>query len=340
MKIIDLRSDTVTRPTPAMREAMMNAEVGDDVFAEDPTVNALQNEVAAMFGKEAALFCASGTQTNQIAIAVHTRPGDEVICSPLSHIYLYEGGGTMSNSGVSVRFLGDARGMFTANEVRVQINNPDDVHLPLTRLVSVEDTMNKGGGGVWDAKELARIAAVCKEKGLALHCDGARLFNALAVTGMAPAAYGALFDSISICLSKGLGAPVGSVLLGSSDFIRRARRIRKRFGGGMRQAGIIAEAGRYALKHHVSRLTEDHAHAHRMAEALAAQPWVSGVTTVQTNIVIFSVHNESSADRVKWLADRGIRCIPFGPDKIRMVFHLDITREDVEEAVRRMETGE
>lgn len=333
---IDLRSDTVTLPTPAMREAMFRAELGDDVFGEDPEVNALQEEAARMMGKEAALFCSSGTQTNQVAIAAHTRPGDEVICSPLSHIYLYEGGGTMANSGVSVRFVGNARGMFTADDVAAAINDPDNAHLPLSRLVSVEDTVNKGGGAVWDPEALKAISSICRERGLALHCDGARLFNALAVTGMDPQAYGALFDSISLCLSKGLGAPVGSVLLGSREFIRSAHRIRKRFGGGMRQAGFLAAAGRYALGHHVHRLAEDHNHAKRMAEALAQLPWVREVIPVQTNIVIFSVDGHSAAECVKWFADRGILCFPFGPDKVRMVFHLGVNSSMTEEAIRRI----
>lgn len=340
MAIIDLRSDTVTSPTLEMREAMRFAEVGDDVFGEDPTVNALELKIASLFNQEAALFCPSGTQANQIAIAAWTQPGDEVICSQLAHIYLYEGGGIAANAGCSVRLIGDERGMFGATDVRSNINNPHDAHLPMTKLVSVEDSVNKGGGAVWDVEEIKRIRQVCIEKGLKLHCDGARIFNALAVSGNSSQEYGKLFDSISICLSKGLGAPVGSVLTGSAEFIRNARRIRKRFGGGMRQAGILAAAGIYALDHHVDRLKVDHRRARRVADMLAELDFVKDVMPVQTNIVIFSLNEKfTTAAFIEQLKEYGVRCFSFGPDKIRFVFHLEITDQmtvDLEQILRKM----
>jgi len=329
---IDLRSDTVTQPTAAMRDAIFRAEVGDDVFGEDPTINALEHRMALMFGHASALFCPSGTQTNQVALATWMRPGDEVICSKLSHIYLYEGGGVGANAGASMRLIGNDFGMFTADEVVDHINNPNDVHLPLTRLVSVEDTVNKGGGAVWNPTSLREIRKVCTERGLLLHCDGARAFNALTVTRMDTADYGRLFDSLSICLSKGLGAPAGSVLIGDADFISRARRVRKRFGGGMRQAGFLAAAGMHALDHHVSRLDEDHQKALHIAEVLRTCRFTADIMPVQTNIVIFAVRTPYTGS---WLRDElsknGVDCFPFGTDKIRFVFHLDITEVMMEQ---------
>lgn len=322
---IDLRSDTVTRPTPAMKEAMINAPVGDDVFGEDPTINELQNFAAALFGMEAALYCSSGTQTNQIAINVHTSPGDEVICSNMAHVYVYEGGGIALNSGCSVALLDGNRGRITAEQVKNHIN-PDDIHRPITRLVCIEDTMNKGGGAIYDFEEIKKIAQVCKEHNLAFHCDGARLFNALVATGRSPKEYGAAFDSISICLSKGLGAPVGSLLLGSHSFIQKAKRRRKSLGGGMRQAGIIAAAGLYALQNNVERLKVDHDYAQQLGVILSACNSVESVMPVETNIVIFQLKNGLTSDMmVSKLAEHGILCFPFGPDKIRMVTHLDLT---------------
>ncbi len=258
--MIDLRSDTVTRPSGAMLSAMMGTAVGDDVFGDDPTVNKLESMIAGMFGMESALFCPSGTMTNQLAINVHTRPGDEVICHRYSHVYYYEGGGMMRNSGVSVCLLDGPRGLITAEEVERNIN-PEDIHRPVTSLVEVENTMNKGGGSCYQFEELERIAAVCRKYGLKFHLDGARLFNAIAVTGEPPEKYGGLFDSVSICLSKGLGAPVGSLLLGNKEFIKQARRVRKAFGGGMRQAGYLAAAGIYALENNIGRLKIDHQRA-------------------------------------------------------------------------------
>ncbi len=327
--IIDLRSDTVTRPTPEMRKAMAEAEVGDDVFGEDPSVNALQQLGADMFGTEAALYCSSGTQTNQIAIAVHTRPGDEVICSNLAHIYLYEGGGIASNAGASVRLLEGDRGRITAEQIAANIN-ADDAHYPHSTLVCVENTMNKGGGAIYDLAELEKIASFCRKKGLAFHCDGARLMNAVAATGVSPAVFGKMFDSISLCLSKGLGAPVGSLLLGSRDFIYKAHRKRKSFGGGMRQAGIIAAAGLYALKNNVDRLNEDHAHATELASVLKNCDWVKSIVPVETNIVIAQMNDGiHSSAAMSSLADAGIRCFTFGDDKIRMVTHLDFREEQL-----------
>ena len=253
--MIDLRSDTVTIPTQAMREYMAAAPVGDDVFNEDPSVNQLEHYTADLFKKEAALFCASGTQTNQIAIIVHTSPGGEVICHQESHIYKYEGGGIARNSQCSMKLLSGNHGKINASDLPYAINNPQDIHLQLTQLVSIEDTANRGGGAVYEFEEIQRIAAFCKHQNIPLHLDGARLFNALTVNKQNPATYAQSFDSISLCLSKGLGAPVGSLLIGSSDFIQKARRIRKVLGGGMRQAGIIAAGGYFALTQHVSRLT-------------------------------------------------------------------------------------
>jgi threonine aldolase len=323
---IDLRSDTVTRPTAAMLAAMQSATVGDDVFGEDPTVNELQRKAASLFGMEAALFCPSGTMTNQIAIKVHTQPGDEVLCDRLSHVYLYEGGGIAVNSGCSVRLLEGQHGRFTAEQVEQNINKREDAHFPLSRLVSVENTVNKGGGGCWSLAELTTIRATCHRHGLAFHLDGARLFNALIAKGESPAQYGALFDTISICLSKGLGAPVGSLLLGSREYIRRAHRIRKVFGGGMRQAGFLAAAGIHALDHHVERLAEDHRKAARLGVELEASAAVAELAPIETNIVIAKLIPGVSTDRfLAALADRGILALSIGPQLIRFVFHLDVS---------------
>ena len=264
---IDFRSDTVTRPTPAMLNAMMEAPVGDDVFGEDPSVNNLEKRAAEMFGMEAGLFCPSGTMTNQIAIKCHTQPGDEVICDSTAHIYQYEGGGIAFNSGASVKLLSGDRGRISAQQVKEAIN-PDDVHRAHTSLVCLENTSNRGGGSCYDINNIKEIKKVCTEAGLPLHLDGARLFNAIVAKEENVLDYGRLFNSISICLSKGLGAPVGSVLLGTNTFIKKARRIRKVFGGGMRQAGYIAAAGLYALQNNISRLTNDHAAAKQIADAL------------------------------------------------------------------------
>jgi threonine aldolase len=325
--IIDLRSDTVTKPTSAMKELMFAAELGDDVFQEDPTVNALQELAAAIFGMEAALFCSSGTQTNQIAIGVHCNPGDELICSNMAHIYVYEGGGIALNSGVSVRLINGDRGRFTALDVEQNINNKQDIHLPLTRLVCIEDTMNKGGGAIWNIDEIAKISEVCKQNGLAFHCDGARLFNALIESGVSPKQYGSYFDSISICLSKGLGAPVGSLLLGSKSFIERARRRRKSLGGGMRQAGMLAAAGMYALEVERFRLAEDHQRAKQIESLLLQRGQAISTLPAETNILIWKPKGGASVPIVDLLKQHGILCFPFGTEWIRFVFHRDITDE-------------
>ncbi len=331
--MIDLRSDTVTKPGKEMLEAMMTAQVGDDVFKEDPTINALENKAASMFGMEAALFCASGTMTNQIAINVHTRPGDEVICDKLAHIYLYEGGSIARISGSSVNLLSGDRGRFTAEDVRAAIN-PDDIHRANTSLVEVENTMNKGGGAYWDINEIKKISSLCRDKNLAFHMDGARIFNALTETGESPEDYGKLFDSISICLSKGLGAPVGSLLLGRKDFIKKALRVRKALGGGMRQAGYLAAAGIYALDNNVELLKEDHRRAKEMGKVIEALPYVDELYPVQTNILIFKLSEKiKDTDFLAKLNEKNIRAVIFGPQTIRFVTHLDFTDSMMEEVI-------
>lgn len=326
--MIDLRSDTVTKPTPPMLEAMMQAEVGDDVFSEDPTVQALEEKTAHMFGVAAGLFCPSGTMTNQIGIRAQTQPQHEVICDQNSHIYLYEGGGLAYNSMVSVRLLSGNRGIITAEMVEESIN-PDNVHFPQTSLVSLENTMNKGGGACYKLSQIQAIAEVCEKHSLALHLDGARVFNALEATGNSPAQYGKHFSSISVCLSKGLGAPVGSVLVGSEDLIRRARRIRKVFGGGMRQAGYLAAAGIYALDHHVERLSKDHRRAKILAETLKACDYVASVLPVETNIVIATLRNITPQKFLLRLEEAGVKAVAFGKQDVRFVTHLDFSDEQL-----------
>ena len=329
--MIDFRSDTVTRPTPEMLKAMFAAQVGDDVLGDDPTVIALETKAAAMFGMEAALFCASGTMANQIAIKAHTQPGDEVICHKLSHVYYYEGGGIAMNSGASVCLLGGDQGRITAADVAAHINPPADPHRPLTKLVSVENTMNKGGGSIYDFNELIAIGKVCRENGLKFHLDGARLFNALVETNETPTEYGKIFDSISICISKGLGAPVGSVLIGNKEFINRSRRIRKVFGGGMRQAGYLAAACIYALDNNVERLRDDHRKAKQLESLLQTLPYVETVIPVQTNLVFFSLKPEMPASRfLHTLHENDIHAMALAPQEVRFVTHLDITDEMIE----------
>lgn len=336
--MIDYRSDTVTRPGKEMREAMLSAKVGDDVFGEDPTVNELQEYAASLFGMESALYCPSGTMTNQIAIKAHTRPGDEVVCEAQSHIYVYEGGGIAFNSGCQAKLIPGHHGRITADQVLNAIN-PDDIHKPRTRLIGLENTSNRGGGSCYDFNEIVAIKEVCRENGLALHLDGARLFNAIIAKGDTPSDYGKVFDSISICLSKGLGAPVGSLLLGNKDFINYARRIRKVFGGGMRQAGIIAAGGLYALKHNIERLKEDHHHAQLIAEALLQKSFISNMFPVETNILIFEVNGKYSAKSLaEVLLKNNIRVIPISPTQIRIVTHLDITPKDVDKTIHVINT--
>src|SRR6185437_14774900 len=285
---IDLRSDTVTRPTPAMLEAMMTAKVGDDVFGEYPTINILEAMAARMFGMEAALYCPSGTMSNQIAIKCHTQPGDEVICEKNAHVYVYEGGGIAFNSGSQVRALEGDRGRIAAEQVSMAIN-PDDVHRARTSLVALENTSNRGGGSCYSLEEIRRIKQVCTDNQLKLHLDGARLFNALVAKEHTAAQFGQLFDTISVCLNKGMGCPIGSILMGPAAFIKKGRRVRKVFGGGMRQAGFMAAAGIYALENNIQRLAEDHRHARMLAEALEKKDFVKNILPVETNIVIFEL---------------------------------------------------
>jgi threonine aldolase len=334
---IDLRSDTVTRPTPAMLEAMMQAKVGDDVFGEDPSINQLEKMAAQLFGMEAALYCPSGTMSNQIAIKCHTQPGDEVICEKNSHVYIYEGGGIAFNSGSQVRALDGDRGRITAEQVSMAIN-PDDVHKARTSLVSLENSGNRGGGSCYDFEEIKKIRQVCTDNQLKLHLDGARLFNALVATGQTASSYGQVFDSISICLNKGLGCPIGSILIGPAPFIRQARRVRKVFGGGMRQAGFMAAAGIYALEHNIQRLADDHRHAREIAAVLSKKEFVRSILPVETNIIIFEV---DAAYCTKTLAgqlkEQGILAIAISSNQIRFVLHLDITPEMVQRTIGAIE---
>ena len=330
---INLISDTVTQPTPEMLEAMMQAEVGDDVFGEDPTVNALEAKAASLFGKEAAVFCPSGTMTNQIAIKVHTQPLDEVICDEYSHIYQYETGGYAYNSGVAINLIKGQHGKITAEQIKAAIKPVFD-WLPLSKLVVLENTCNKGGGSYYTLDEIRPIHHLCKEQNLGLHLDGARLFNALVETKESTQDVGMLFDSISICLSKGLGAPVGSLLIGNSDFIRQARRIRKVMGGGMRQAGYLAAAGIYALDHHVAKLKEDNRRARVIGEMLESLSYVDNVRPVKSNILIFDLNETYTAGSyLAQLANHGIKASAFGPQTVRFVTHLDFTEEMLEQVL-------
>lgn len=328
--MIDLRSDTVTRPTKEMLNAMMHAPVGDDVFGEDPTINKLETMAAKMFGMEAGLFCPSGTMTNQIAIKLHTQPGDEIICHEYSHIYNYEGGGLAANSGCQTRLLKGERGFISVKDVEANIGNPNDVHAARTSLVSVENTVNKGGGSCYDCSTLEAIGKVTRKHNLAYHIDGARLFNALVAKSQKAEDYGKLFDTISICLSKGLGCPVGSLLLGSNDHITQARRIRKRFGGGMRQAGYLAAAGIYALENHIERLAEDHEKAQELKSALEKCSWLDRIEPVETNIVIFYLKEGMSQETfMNTLKENGILAVSMGQGKLRFVTHLDINSTQI-----------
>lgn len=331
---MDFRSDTFTQPTPAMLEAMLQARTGDDVFGEDPTVQELEARMAALFDMEAALYCPSGTMSNQIAIKVHTRPGDEVICSSLAHVYIYEGGGIAFNSSAQARPIDGDRGMITAADVAAAVNPADDDHKASSSLVCLENTSNRGGGCCYDWNEILRIRQTCLDHNLRLHLDGARLFNALLSTGQQAAEYGRVFDSISVCLNKGLGCPIGSVLIGSRDFIREARRVRKKLGGGMRQAGYMAATGIYALDHHIDRLAEDHAHAKNIAAALLEQTFVGHMLPVETNILIFEVYGDWTPVKFRdYLAKYGIRVMAISPTQVRIVTHLGITPEMVRKTV-------
>lgn len=328
--MIDLISDTVTRPTQAMLETMMQAPVGDDVFGQDPTVNKLEEKVARMFDHDAALFCPSGTMTNQIALKCHTQPLDEVICDVTSHIYQYETAGYAFNSGIGVNLLQGKYGKITPDMVAAAIKPRFD-WLPISKLVAIENSCNRGGGSYYSLDEMAGISAVSRKHGLRTHLDGARLFNVLVETGDKPSSIGPLFDTISICLSKGLGAPVGSVLIGGKDLIRQARRYRKVMGGGMRQSGILAAAGIYVLDHHVDRLKEDNDRAKDLGAHLDTLPFVESVRPVQTNIVIFDLKDSVPADgMVDYLKKNDINSTAFGENSIRFVTHLHITDEMID----------
>lgn len=338
-ELIDLRSDTVTKPSKEMMEFMFNAPLGDDVFGEDPSINELEQFAATLFGKEAGLYCSSGTQTNQIAINVYCRPGDEVICSKEAHIYKYEGGGIAKNSGSSVKLLDGDRGRITADQVKAAINDADNVHYPITSLVALEDTMNRGGGSIYSLEEIKKIKGLCETEHLPLHLDGARVFNSLVETKVDCVAYGNCFDSISICLSKGLGAPVGSVLIGNKDFIKKARRVRKVYGGGMRQAGIIAAGGLFALKNNISLLKEDHRKAKVLEEILSSLSWVDHVLEVQTNIVVTTLKENVSVEKlIGSLKEKNILVMAFGGQSIRMVTHLDFSDNQLDEVVKALKS--
>jgi threonine aldolase len=325
---INLISDTITRPTKGMLKAMMSAKVGDDVFGADPTVIELQEKMAALFGKEASLFFPSGTMANQAAIKIHTQPAEQMICDKWAHVYNFEGGGAAFNSGVSCHLIDGDRGMFLAEQVKFSINDPENYHIPITSMVAVENTTNKGGGACWDFTELQKIRKICDENKLAYHLDGARLFNALIAKNETPKHYGDLFDTISICLSKGLGAPIGSVLLGTKDQIKKAVRIRKLYGGAMRQVGYLAAAGIYALDHHVERLEEDHKRAKKIGEALLESNLIKEVEPIETNIIIFYVNDQVNENEfVKALESKNILISSMGEGKLRMVTHLDFTQE-------------
>ena len=320
-----------------MLEAMFKAPVGDDVFGEDPSVNQLEAMTAEMFGMEAAVFCPSGTMTNQVAIKCHTRPGDEVICDKVSHVYIYEGGGIAANSGSQVKALDGDGGRITAEQVFEAIN-PDDPHKARTRLVSLENTANRGGGSCYNFSEFQLIKDVCLKNNLSLHLDGARLWNALVAGNESPKEYGDIFDSISVCLSKGLGTPIGSLLLGKKDYIKQARRVRKVFGGGMRQAGYMAAAGIYALENNIQRLQEDHLHAKQIAEALAKKDFIGKIMPVETNIIIFEVTNSDGPKAFcRKLQEHHILCLSISATQVRMVTHLDITKEMVKDLINVIE---
>jgi threonine aldolase len=327
--IIDLRSDTVTRPTEGMMNAMMKASVGDDVFGEDPTVNLLENRMADLFSMEAALYCASGTMSNQVAIVSHTRPGDEVICEREAHVYIYEGGGIAFNAGCQVKPIAGDHGRILASQVFQNIN-PNDVHKAHTSLVCLENTSNRGGGSCYSLSEITKIKEVCNTSHLILHLDGARLFNALVAKNEKPGDYGALFDSISVCFNKGLGCPAGSMLMGRASFISKARRARKVFGGGMRQAGFLAATAIYALDHHIERLAIDHSHAKLIEAALQKHPLVREVFPVETNLIIFELQDQATLSNfIARLKENEILILPISETRLRMVTHLDITAEMV-----------
>lgn len=323
--IIDLRSDTVTKPSKGMLEAMMEAKVGDDVFKEDETVNLLETRIASMFGKPTALFFPSGSMANQTAIKLHTNPGDQVICDKYAHIYNYEAGGVAFNSGVSCKLIDGDRGMFTANQV-IEAINPSAFYYSPTKLVEIENTANRGGGSCWDFNEILKIRQVCDEQHLGFHLDGARLWNALVEKQETPMQYGNVFDTISVCLSKGLGCPIGSVLIGNEAIMKYAIRIRKVFGGNMRQVGYLAAAGLYALDNNVDRLVEDHQKAKEIGLALSKLSIIKTIEPIETNIVIFELNKDiSETIFIQKLKENNIHIIGMGTNKLRIVTHLDYT---------------
>lgn len=328
MKEIDLRSDTVTRPTKEMLQAIITAKVGDDVYKEDPSVNELEEKLAKMFGKDEALFFPSGSMANQAAIKLHTQPAEQLICDKWAHVYNYEGGGVSFNSGVSCKLVDGNRGMLSAQQVEENINPPDFYHSPLTSLVCLENTTNKGGGACYDLDEIKKIRSLCNSNNLGLHLDGARLFNALVAKNESPKDYGELFDTISVCLSKGLGTPMGSVLIGNKELMKNAIRVRKVLGGGMRQIGFMAAAGIFALDNNIERLADDHKRAAEIASVLKNLIYVSHVEPVETNIVIFYLENASDeAEFMKQLQRENIRISNMGQGKLRIVTHLDYSEE-------------
>ena len=321
---INLVSDTVTRPSQEMLHAMFHAKVGDDVFKQDPTVNAFEEQVAHLFGMEAALFFPSGTMANQTAIKLHTQPGDQIICDKWTHIHLYESGGASSNSGVNFNLLDGDRGMITAEQVEEGVNDPNFYHMPYSKMVCIENTTNKGGGACYDLEELQKIKKVCEKHHLKYHLDGARLWNAMVAKNQSPKQFGVLFDTISVCFSKGLGCPVGSVLLSDKETIHKALRVRKIFGGNMRQSGYLAAAGIYALEHNIPKLADDHRRAKELGLKLAACNWVAKVEPVETNIIVFSVQNTiPDALVIEKLKQKNIAISLLGKGKLRMVTHLD-----------------
>jgi threonine aldolase len=332
--MINLISDTVTKPTQKMLEFMFNAEVGDDVFQQDPSVIALQEKIAKLFNMEAALYFPSGTMANQVAVKLHTQQGEQMICDKWAHVYNFEGGGAAFNSGVSCKLLDGERGMFTAQQVTEAINDKNNIHLPISSLVTIENTTNKGGGACWDFDEILKIKEVCIKNQLSFHLDGARLFNALVAKNETPKQYGEIFDTISICLSKGLGAPVGSVLLGTKKYIQKALRIRKLFGGAMRQVGYMAAAGSYALDHHIERLSIDHQHAEMVGKALENCSLIKSIEPIETNIIIFYLKDGIiETNFIEELQENTILISSMGEGKLRMVTHLDITREMIDKVV-------
>lgn len=331
---IDLRSDTITKPTPAMRAAMAAAEVGDDVLGDDPTVTALEKRTAEILGKPAAVYMPSGTMTNQVAIRSHTEPGDEILLDANAHVYFYEGGAPAAISGVMCRFVDAKRGIFTPQQLKAAMR-PVNIHHPRTKLVCMENTHNRGGGAIWPLDQIAAVEATARAAGLKMHLDGARLWNASAATGIAMSDYARHFDSVSVCFSKGLGAPVGSALVGTPEFIDRARRFRKMFGGGMRQSGIIAAGALFALEHNRQRLADDHANAKALAQGVVDIPGIDvDLKSVETNIVIFNTPGKSAVDLANKLIAQGVWVMASGPESIRAVTNMEVSADQIQQVIK------